>query len=104
MLRGAGPAWHHQQVVSTAESRSLDADQAVDLDELAGLDRGRQRCECDHGDEEAYAACGRKAKWRVSIDCDCGENHPRTVEILCSRCLRTLRQTQGQDSITARPL
>ncbi|WP_194763165.1 hypothetical protein [Microbacterium sp. UFMG61] len=91
-------------MVSTAESRSLDADQAVDLDELAGLDRGRQRCECDHGDDEAYAACGRKAKWRVSIDCDCGENHPRTVEILCSRCLRTLRQTQDQDSITARPL
>lgn len=76
----------------------------VVVDDLAGLDRGRQRCECDHGDDEAYAACGRKAKWRVSIDCVCGENHPRTVEILCSRCLRTLRDSQSPESITARPL
>lgn len=76
----------------------------VVVDGLAGLDRGRPLCECDHGDDEAYAACGRKAKWRVSIDCECGENHPRTVEILCSRCLRTLRASQSPESITVRPL
>ncbi|WP_152926191.1 hypothetical protein [Microbacterium sp. GCS4] len=91
-------------------STQQDAGTATDLgallglDELAGLDRGRQRCECDHGDDEAYAPCGRKAKWRVSIDCQCGENHPRTVEILCSRCLSTLRRSQDRDTITARPL
>lgn len=61
-------------------------------------------CECDHGDEEAYAPCGRRAKWRVSIDCTCGEDHPRVVELLCTRCLRTARQDLGHESITARPL
>jgi len=61
-------------------------------------------CECDHGDEEAYAPCGRRAKWRVSIDCTCGENHPRVVELLCTRCLRTAREDLGQESITARTL
>nr|WP_314841958.1 hypothetical protein [uncultured Microbacterium sp.] len=76
----------------------------LDLDLIAGLDREPQRCECDHGDELEYAACGRKAKWRVTIDCVCGENHPRTVEILCSRCLRTLREDQGDDTITVRRL
>lgn len=96
-------AWHHRQVVRLKDA-PVDAGQATRLDELAGLDRGRQRCECDHGDDDGYTPCGRKAKWRVSIDCDCGENHPRTVEILCSRCLRTLRQSQSPESITVRPL
>ncbi len=88
------------------ESRPADVDagHAADLDELVGIDRGRQLCECDHGDDEAYAACGRKAKWRVTVDCVCGENHPRTVEILCSRCMRTLRQSHGREAITVRPL
>ncbi len=95
-------ACQHRQVAKTLEH--TDAAIEVDLDDLPGFDRGRQRCECDHGDEEAYAPCGRKAKWRVSIDCECGENHPRTVEILCSRCLRTLRASQSAESITARPL
>lgn len=76
----------------------------VDIDELAGIDRGHQICECDHGTEEAYAPCGRKAKWRVSIDCTCGENHPRRVELLCSRCLRTLRMDYDREAITARRL
>lgn len=61
-------------------------------------------CECDHGDEEAYAPCGRRAKWRVTIDCTCGENHPRTVELLCTKCLRTARKDLGNEAITARPL
>ena len=61
-------------------------------------------CECDHGDDEAYAACGRRARWRVTIDCTCGEDHPRTVELLCTRCLRTAREELGHESVTARPL
>lgn len=61
-------------------------------------------CECDHGDDEAYAPCGRRAAWRVSIDCTCGENHPRTVELLCSKCLRVARKDLGHEAITARPL
>ncbi len=61
-------------------------------------------CECDHGDDEAYAPCGRRAKWRVTIDCMCGENHPRTVELLCTKCLRTARKDLGNEAITARPL
>lgn len=81
-----------------------DTTTEIGLDDLPGIDRGRQLCECDHGDDEAYAACGRRAKWRVSIDCECGENHPRTVEILCSRCLNTLRASQSRESITARRL
>jgi hypothetical protein len=98
--------WDHRQVTTTQRDARADADLGalLDLDELAGLDRGRQLCECDHGDDDAYEACGRKAKWRVSIDCDCGENHPRTVEILCSRCLSTLRRSRSRDTITARPL
>ncbi|MCM3778278.1 hypothetical protein [Microbacterium hydrocarbonoxydans] len=81
-----------------------DTESVVDVDELPGLDRGRQRCECDHGDDSGYAPCGRRAKWRVSIDCLCGEGHPRQVEILCSRCLRILRQSHGDEGITARRL
>lgn len=81
-----------------------DTESVIDVHELAGLDRGRQRCECDHGDDSGYAPCGRRAKWRVSIDCLCGEGHPRQVEILCSRCLRTLRQSHGDEAITARRL
>ncbi|MBT2484414.1 MULTISPECIES: hypothetical protein [unclassified Microbacterium] len=81
-----------------------DLDKVTDLDELVGIDRGQQICECDHGTEEAYAPCGRKAKWRVSIDCVCGENHPRRVELLCSRCLRTLRMDYDREAITARRL
>lgn len=61
-------------------------------------------CECDHGDEAGYAPCGRRAKWRVTIDCMCGENHPRTVEMLCTKCLRTARKDLGNEAITARPL
>jgi hypothetical protein len=77
--------------------------------EFAGIalgwdDRSARECECDHGDDEAYAACGRRAKWRVTIDCTCGENHPRTVELLCTKCLRTAREDLGDESITARPL
>lgn len=61
-------------------------------------------CECDHGDDDAYAPCGKRAKWRVTIDCTCGEDHPRTVEMLCTKCLRTARQDLGAEAITARPL
>ncbi|MGK3949004.1 hypothetical protein [Microbacterium sp. K2] len=90
-------------MVKTQQPPVSDVEQI--LGELPGLDdRGLQLCECDHGDDEAYAACGRKAKWRVTVDCVCGENHPRRVEILCSRCLRTLRQLQDRDTITARRL
>ncbi|MFB7250616.1 hypothetical protein [Microbacterium sp. NPDC056234] len=71
---------------------------------LGWNDDSPRECECDHGDEEAYAACGRRAEWRVTIDCTCGENHPRTVELLCTRCLRTARKDLGDESITARPL
>ncbi len=78
--------------------------ESVVVDELISIDREPQRCECDHGDETAYAPCGRKAKWRVTIDCVCGEGHPRRVEILCSRCLRTARQEFGREAITARRL
>ena len=59
---------------------------------------------CDHGDDDGYQPCGRKAKWRVTVDCVCGEGHPRRVEILCSRCMRTLRQFQGREAITVRRL
>jgi hypothetical protein len=61
-------------------------------------------CECDHGDDEAYAPCGRRAKWRVTIDCTCGEDHPRTIELLCTKCLRTARKDLGNEAVTARPL
>ncbi|MDQ0727065.1 hypothetical protein [Microbacterium sp. W4I20] len=85
-------------------SAEADIESIVDLGELAGIDREPQRCECDHGDETAYAPCGRRAKWRVTIDCVCGEGHPRRVELLCSRCLRTVRQEYGREAITARRL
>ena len=87
-----------------ATSSDLRTRERADTAELAGLDRGRQLCECDHGDDETYQACGRKAKWRVSVDCECGEGHPRRVEILCSRCLATLRHSQSRESLTVRPL
>ncbi|MGL3150583.1 hypothetical protein ACSS7Z_09475 [Microbacterium sp. A82] len=67
-------------------------------------DDAPQICECDHGDEAAYAPCGRRAKWRVTIDCTCGEDHPRTIELLCTKCLRTARKDLGNEAITARPL
>ena len=90
-------------MVKTQQPPVSDVEQI--LGGLPGLDdRGRQLCECDHGDDEAYAACGRKAKWRVTVDCVCGENHPRRVEILCSRCLRTLRPLQDRAPIPARRL
>jgi hypothetical protein len=82
----------------------VETEDVVDVDELVGIDRGRQLCECDHGDEVAYMPCGRQAKWRVTIDCVCGEGHPRRVEILCSRCLRTARQTYGREAIAVRRL
>ena len=100
--------WDDRQVVRTQEAVSVDADRAVDerpdVDDLPGIDRGRQMCECDHGDDDGYQPCGRKAKWRVTVDCVCGEGHPRRVEILCSRCMRTLRQFQGREAITVRRL
>ncbi len=71
---------------------------------LGLTDGSAPECECDHGDDEAYAPCGRRAKWRVTIDCTCGEDHPRTVELLCTRCLRTARQDLGAEAVTARPL
>ena len=90
------------------EARSdeqVDVEDAVDLSELPALDgNGKPRCECDHGTETEYSACGRRARWRVSVDCTCGEQHPRVVEILCSRCLRTLRRNYEREAITARPL
>ncbi|AZS39160.1 MULTISPECIES: hypothetical protein [Microbacterium] len=95
-------------MVRTQEALSVKADRAVDerldVDDLPGIDRGSQRCECDHGDDDGYQPCGRKAKWRVTVDCVCGEGHPRRVEILCSRCMRTLRQFQGREAITVRRL
>lgn len=78
--------------------------ESVVVDDLFSIHREPPRCECDHGDDTAYAPCGRKAKWRVTIDCVCGEGHPRRVEILCSRCMRTARQTFGREAITVRPL
>ncbi|SJN45305.1 hypothetical protein FM104_13970 [Microbacterium esteraromaticum] len=81
----------------------IESDEKLDTIELPSLDGdGKPRCECDHGTETDYIACGRRARWRVSIDCACGEGHPRVVEILCSRCLRTLRR--GDETITVRPL
>ncbi|KJL26711.1 hypothetical protein RN51_00132 [Microbacterium oxydans] len=95
-------------MVRTQEAVSVDDDLDVverpDVDDLAGIDRGRQLCECDHGDDDGYQPCGCKAKWRVTVDCVCGEGHPRRVEILCSRCMRTLRQFQGREAITVRRL
>lgn len=100
--------WEHRSVVRTQEAVSVDAvrdvDELLEIDELAGIDRGRQRCECDHGGDDGYAPCGRKAKWRVTVDCACGDGHPRRVEILCSRCMRTLRQDLGREAITVRRL
>jgi hypothetical protein len=93
-------SWEHLLV----RSAELDTESVVDVGELPGMDRGRQRCECDHGDDSGYQPCGRKAKWRVTIDCVCGEGHPRQVEILCSRCLRTLRQSHGSEALTVRRL
>jgi len=81
-----------------------EVEETVDAADLPSLEGDKPRCECDHGTEEEYIPCGRRARWRVSIDCQCGENHPRSVEILCNRCLRTLRRTQGRESITARRL
>lgn len=100
LLRSTGDSWEHHLVTSA----SVGTESVVDVGELADIGRGRQRCECDHGGEEAYQACGRKAKWRVTIDCICGEGHPRRVEILCSRCMRTARQTYGREAITVRHL
>lgn len=80
------------------------ADLAFEEIALGWDDDAPQECECDHGGEEAYEACGRRARWRVTIDCMCGENHPRTVELLCTRCLRTARKDLGREAITARPL
>lgn len=95
-------------MVRTQEAVSVEAGGAVDerpgIDDLPGIDRGSQLCECDHGDDDGYQPCGRKAKWRVTVDCVCGEGHPRRVEILCSRCMRTLRQFQGREAITVRRL
>lgn len=89
----------------TDRAHDADIDESVDLDELPSLDgTGKPRCECDHGTDEEYIPCGRRAKWRVSVDCTCGEGHPRSVEILCSRCLRTLRRDFGRESITVREL
>lgn len=79
-------------------------DQIADALDLPALDGDKPRCECDHGTETEYIPCGRRAKWRVSVDCTCGEQHPRVMEILCTRCLRTLRRDQGRDAVTARPL
>ncbi|MGM1018213.1 MAG: hypothetical protein ACQEW8_11830 [Actinomycetota bacterium] len=84
--------------------RRADAADLTAIEEGLRDSRRRPECECDHGSEEAYAPCGRRAKWRVTIDCVCGEEHPRTVEILCSRCLRTLRASHGREAITARSL
>ena len=108
VLRAEPPCWEHRLVVRTQESVSVDAERDVDeragVDDLASIDREPQRCECDHGDDDGYQPCGRKAKWRVTVDCVCGEGHPRRVEILCSRCMRTLRQFQGREAITVRRL
>lgn len=83
----------------------VNVDEAVGAQDLPDLENGEPpRCECDHGTETEYIACGRRARWRVSIDCTCGEGHPRAVEILCGRCLRTLRRTHGREMITARRL
>lgn len=79
-------------------------DQAFADMSLGWNDDATLECECDHGDEEAYAPCGRRAKWRVTIDCTCGEDHPRTVELLCTKCLRTARKELGAEAVTARPL
>lgn len=79
-------------------------DQAFADMSLGWADDTPQECECDHGDDEAYAPCGRPAKWRVTIDCTCGENHPRTVELLCTKCLKVARKELGAEAITARPL
>ncbi len=87
----------------TGTDEAVDTGESVDLSELPNLEGGETpRCECDHGTETEYIPCGRRARWRVSIDCNCGEGHPRVVEILCGRCLRTLRRTQGREAITAR--
>lgn len=93
-----------------APTPAIPVDAADPLDQAfadiaLGWDGASSRaCECDHGDDESYEACGRRARWRVTIDCTCGENHPRTVELLCTRCLRTAREDLGEESITARPL
>ena len=79
-------------------------DEVTDAADLPSLDGDKPLCECDHGTEAEYIPCGRRARWRVSIDCTCGEGHPRVVEILCGRCLRTLRRTQDRETITARRL
>lgn len=89
----------------TETESAAEIDTTVGLSELPSLDdHHAPRCECDHGTETEYIACGRRARWRVSTDCTCGEQHPRVVEILCSRCLRTLRRNNPRESITARPL
>lgn len=105
MLRAQPRSWEHRLVGRTQEVEAdTDIDEVAKIDELAGVDRERQRCECDHGGDDGYQPCGRKAKWRVTVDCVCGEGHPRRVEILCSRCMRTLRQFQGREAITVRRL
>ena len=89
----------------TDERIDESVEESVELSELPSLEGdGKPRCECDHGTETEYIACGRRARWRVSVDCTCGEQHPRVVEILCSRCLRTLRRSYEREAITARPL
>lgn len=88
----------------TVHEQLIESDESVDLAEVPSLDGDKPQCECDHGTETEYIPCGRRARWRVSIDCLCGEGHPRVVEILCSRCLRTLRRSQDRESITARRL
>ncbi|UYO98530.1 hypothetical protein OED01_07435 [Microbacterium sp. M28] len=88
-----------------ATDAALDPLDRAFADALQSWDRDSSiECECDHGDDEAYEACGRKATWRVTIDCTCGEDHPRIVELLCTQCLRTAREDLGEESVTARPL
>lgn len=91
--------------IETEADESAETGEHIDVTELPDLTGdSKPRCECDHGTETEYIACGRRARWRVSVDCTCGEGHPRVVEILCSRCLRILRRNYDRELITARPL
>ncbi len=88
--------------VEPLEKASVESD--VDVSVLNSLlnDDDKPRCECDHGHEFEYIPCGRKAKWRVTFICTCPDNHPRHIEILCTRCYKQAKR--DGHTIEARPL
>ncbi|WP_136040529.1 MULTISPECIES: hypothetical protein [unclassified Microbacterium] len=91
-------------MTSTTSTAPPDSSLREDVGELPLLDGSDPRCECDHGAGDDYAACGAKARWRVTVECTCGGAHPRRVELLCTQCLANRRRELERESITIRAI